>query len=173
MSTYLSAIASIAEAVAVITAVVFGLMQVRHLRAKLRREGAFHLVQSLRTPEMLQALHLLDRLPAGLTGSQLENRPKDEILALQVLMGTWESLGILVSRGEVGLDLVDDFYSGSIVQSWQKLRPAVEDLRTETGRETRWEWFQWLAERLLDHEALVPAVPAYLENRRVGLNSGG
>ena len=35
-------------------------------------------------------------------------------------MTTWESLGILVFRGEVSLDLVDDFFSGAVELSWRK-----------------------------------------------------
>lgn len=166
MSINLAAIASLAEAGAVISAVGFGVVQLRHMRVRRRREGAFHLVHSLRTPEMLRGLRLLDRLPPGLVESELEDRFGDEALALQCLMGTWESLGILVFHREVGMDLVDDFFSGSIVQSWEKLKGAVEELRARSGRDTRWEWFQWLAERVLERESEAPAVPAYAMRRR-------
>jgi len=52
-----------------------------------------------------------------------------------------------VFRGEVSIDLVDDFFSGPIVVSWRKLQGYFFDEREETGRETVGEWFQWLAER--------------------------
>jgi hypothetical protein len=37
---------------------------------------------------------------------------------------------------------VDDFYSATIDQSWRKLRQFVQELRSATARDTRWEWFQ-------------------------------
>ena len=40
---------------------------------------------------------------------------------------TWESLGVLVFRREVTMDLVDDFFSGPILISWQKLRVYSEE----------------------------------------------
>jgi hypothetical protein len=63
------------------------------------------------------------------------------------------------------LDVVDDFYSASIVQSWQKLGPYVGELRAEQRRATRWEWFQWLAERMMEREAASPPVPAHEAHR--------
>lgn len=62
----------------------------------------------------------------------------------------------------MSLDIVDDFFSGSIVHSWEKLSQFVTELRLETGRDTRWEWFQWLAERMIERESKNPPVPAYI-----------
>ena len=52
-------------------------------------------------------------------------------------MAVWESLGILVHKGEVTLAMVDDFYSGTRIQSHCKLRRYVAELRSESGRDTR------------------------------------
>ncbi len=83
------------------------------------------------------------------------------MIDLQLPLATWESLGIMVFHGEVDLALVDDFYSGSIVHSWAKLRRLVEEVRAESSRQTRWEWFQWLAPRMLERESRRAPVPAY------------
>ena len=72
---------------------------------------------------------------------------------------TWESIGVLVFRGEVSIDLVDDFFSGPIVVSWRKLQSYFFDERRETGRETVGEWFQWLAERFAERKAQLPQCP--------------
>ena len=37
--------------------------------------------------------------------------------------GTWESLGIMVFKRQLSLDLVADFFSHPILQSWKKLGP--------------------------------------------------
>ena len=72
---------------------------------------------------------------------------------------------ILVFRGEVSIDLVDDFFSGPIVVSWRKLQCYFFDERRETGRETVGEWFQWLAERFAEREGAAPPVPANVQYR--------
>ena len=161
----LNALSNVAQALAVIFAVVFGVIQVSQIRSQRRREAAIALMQSLQTREMLEALLVLDSLPANLSKRELEDRLGERFIYVQTLLGTWESLGILVFRGEATLDLVDDFFSGNIVQSWQKLQTLVEDVRRETERDTRWEWFQWLAERMIAREASAPPVPAHVRYR--------
>ena len=61
-----------------------------------------------------------------------------------------------VFRRELALDLVDDFFSGPILLSWQKLRVWAEQWRREQNRETGSEWFHWLAERMMEREKLAP-----------------
>ena len=161
----LSVVSSVIQALAFVFAVAFGVLQVRQIRAQRRRDAAIALMQSLLTRDMLEALLVLDSIPEGLSKHELEQRLGDRFINLQVLLGTWESLGILVFRGETTLDIVDDFYSGSIVHSWRKLRTLVEGVRVDTGRDTRWEWFQWLAERMLERESASPPVPAYVQYR--------
>ena len=125
----------------------------------------FSLVGSLQTKDMQRALLTLDALPEGLTLTKLRKRLGEDFIDVQLLLGTWESLGILVFYGEVNLAIVDEFYSGPIVHSWKKLQRLVQDVRAETGRETRWEWFQWLSERMLERESHTPPVPAYQSHR--------
>lgn len=157
----LADIASIAEALAVVTAVTFGVVQLRMHGVKRRREASLTLMQSLQTIDMLRAIARLDSLPDNLGKTDLEDLLGEDVLDLHMLLGTWESLGIMVYHGEVTLDLVADFYSGPLVQSWHKLARLVEDIRDQTGRNTRWEFFQWLALQMLERENLKPPVPAY------------
>jgi hypothetical protein len=84
---------------------------------------------------------------------------------LCAMMTTWESLGILVQRGQVDLPMVDDFFSGPIVLSWRKLQRYTDEQRAELDRQTIWEWFQWLAERMQERESATPPVPAHIEHR--------
>jgi hypothetical protein len=70
-----------------------------------------------------------------------------------------------VFRREVTLDLVDDFFSGPILLSWQKLRVYSEEWRRALNRDTFAEWFHWLAERMMERERLSPPVPAYIAHR--------
>jgi len=66
-----------------------------------------------------------------------------------------------IFRGEIGLDLSDDAFSGLIVQSWERLSSFVAQFRRAVGRAIGFEWFQWLAERMAEREARMLPVPAY------------
>jgi hypothetical protein len=40
----------------------------------------------------------------------------------------------------------------AILVEWRKLRPWVEHMREALKRDSTYEWFQWLADRLADSE---------------------
>ena len=90
--------------------------------------------------------------------AEIDALPENDQVDVTALLATWESLGILVFNHEIPLQMVDDFYSGTLAQSWRKLQPYVKELREATARPTRWEWFQWLAERMEEGESDTPHV---------------
>jgi len=85
--------------------------------------------------------------------------------AIYFVTTTWETIGVLVFQKELTLDLVDDFFSGPIILSWRKLALYLEDVRKEWHRDTMFEWYQWLAERMIEREKASPPVPAHVAHR--------
>ena len=146
-------------------AVVFGMVQLRQLNAQRRREAAFTLMQSIQSPQMLRGILIIDRLQEAPAKAEFDALPENDQVDVTALLATWESLGILVFN-EIPLQMVDDFYSGTLQQSWRKLQRYVEELREATARPTRWEWFQWLAERMQERESDAPPVPAHVQHRK-------
>lgn len=144
---------------------IFTVIQLRHLRLAREREVALTLLGFLNAPEFVKSLRLMYDLEPGLSREQVERRLGAEMHLVYTMMTTWESLGVLVHRGQLSLDLVDDFVSGSLVLSWEKLRRYVEEERAHRGRVTLFEWFQWLAERMLERESKAAVVPAYEAHR--------
>ena len=71
----------------------------------------------------------------------------------------------MLFRGEVTIDLIDDFFSGPIVVSWRKLSRYIAELRSDAHRDTYFEWVQWLAERMMEREKQTPPVPAHIAHR--------
>ena len=161
----IEAIFQAVEAVAVVIAVGFAIVQVRQYRREKRREAALELLHSFQTPEFAKALNIVFNLPDGLSKEEIESTVGDDFHLVYALMTTWESLGILVCRGEVDLELVDDFFSGPIKISWQKLKGHVMGERSMLDRDTIEEWFQWLTERLADRESRTPPIPAYIAHK--------
>jgi hypothetical protein len=157
----ISTLANLVNAIAVTAGVIFAATQIRDYRRQRRRESMLSLVRSFQSPTFAQALRRVVELPNGTSGKQIREilGPSGED-TIAHLTGTWESIGVLVFHNELTLDVVDDFFSGPIVLSWKKLQPYVEHLRQQYNRDTWSEWFQWLAERMMERESKLPAVPA-------------
>src|SRR6266576_1949106 len=148
----ISTIANLINAFAVTAGVIFAAVQITQYRQRRHRDAMLELVRSFQSPAFTSALRHVLSLPDG----------EDAVYLVSL---TWESLGILLFRREVTLDLIDDFFSGPIVLSWQKLKVYSEEWRIAQKRETYSEWFHWLAERMMEREKLMPPVPAYIAHR--------
>jgi len=163
----IATLANLINAIAVTAGVIFAAAQIRHYRQRRRREAMLELVRSFQSPALTSALRRVQSLPdAADTEGIRKVLGADGEDAIYLVSITWETLGILVFHREVTLDLVDDFFSGPILVSWQKLKIYSEECRHTLKRETFNEWFQWLAERMMEREKLSPPVPAHIAHRR-------
>jgi hypothetical protein len=157
--------AEIVSAVAVMVGFGFAVFELRRYRNRKNRESMLELVKAYQTLEFAVALNRLVDLPDGLSKQQLELHLGDDMKYISLVMTTWEALGILTCRREIDLALLEDFFSGPILLSWRKLGRFVEEMRRISGRETYYEWFQWLAERIADREDNSTPIPAHIEHR--------
>jgi len=158
-------ILNLVSTLAVLAGVIFGIIQLRQFEKSRRREGAVLILNSLQTEEFLRGLRVLGEIPPGLDKAGVEARAGEDLDALYLVVATWERIGILVYRRELSLEMVEDAHSGTIVNSWIKLQGFVEGLRELENRDTVLEWFQWLAERIIEREDQEPPVPAYLDHQ--------
>ncbi len=151
---------------AIVCGVVFAGLEIRNARNQRLREAELLLTRSFQTPEFMKALSFVqDILPEGLSKQEVDERFGSQNELLLLWFGTMESLGMLVYYRVVSLELIDAFISAPILVSWRKLRRYVTEWRKELQRDTIEEWFQWLAERMQDHESKTPRVPAHLAYR--------
>lgn len=162
----ISTIANLINAIAVTAGVIFAAAQIRQYRHRRQRDAMLELVRSFQSPAFTAALRRVLSLPDGADAAKIRKvlGPDGED-AVYLVSLTWESLGVLVFRREVTLDLVDDFFSGPLLISWQKLKVYSEEWRRTLNRETGNEWFHWLAERMLEREETSPPIPAYEAHR--------
>lgn len=154
-----------AEAAAFILAAVLAVFELRRHHRRVRSEATLELVHSFQTPEFARGLDMLFSLPDDLSKKEIEQRLGEDSKELMIVFTTIESLGALVFRDEVDLQLVDDFFSGPILLCWSKCGKYIQELRDETDRQTIGEWIQWLAERLGERENVAQAIPAHIEHR--------
>jgi hypothetical protein len=162
----LSTLANLVNAIAVTAGVIFAAVQILHYRQRRRRDSMLELVRSFQSQAFARALRRVNTLPDGADRQTIREMLGPEGEDDVFLVGlTWESLGLLLFRHEVTIELMDDFFSGAIVISWRKLHVFVEEDRASTGRNTVWEWFQWLAERMIEREKSSPPEPAHITHR--------
>lgn len=151
--------------VTLIIGVGFTIMQLRINARQQRREAVIELVQSFRTPQFTEALDIVSQLEPGISHAELTRRVGDKISLVSGLGASWESFGILVYRGDIPIGLFEDFFSGPILFSWAVMEEFVMHYRKIVQRDTVFEWFQWLAERVAEREQKMSPVPAHIEFR--------
>ena len=146
----LSTVANIATALTVLTAVIFGLIEMRHARKEREERAAFVAVQAILTPAWMKSMVLVQAIPEGATAAKIEADPR-VFEAAQSIGIILEGLGYAVFTRMIPLNVVDELMGGTVRVAWRKLRSYVEYERERAGSEKTWEWFQWLAEQLDRH----------------------
>ena len=149
-----STLANSINAIAVTAGVIFAAAQISYYRRRRRRDAMLELVRSFQSPTFSKALRRVIELPDNATAEEIRKILGTEGEDLVVhLTATWETIRALLFHGEFTIDVVDDFFSGPIIISWRKLLPYTTELRQRYRRETWFEWFQWMAERMMERES--------------------
>jgi len=154
-----STLANLINAIAVTAGVIFAATQIRDYRRQRRRDSMLALVRSFQSPTFAKALRMVIELPDGASADEIRKilgRDGEDLIVH--VSATWETIGVLLFHGELTIDIIDDFFSGPILISWRKLLPYTTDLRQRYQRDTWSEWFQWLAERMMEREKFSPPV---------------
>jgi hypothetical protein len=146
----ISTIANVATAVTVITGVIFGWFEVRHLRREREERAAFELLHAMLTSEWLRSAVLVDTVPDNIAPENLEADPRllDAALSIGLIL---EAVGYAVYARIVPLSMVDDMMGGIARVTWRKMERYVMHDRARSGSQKGWEWFQWLYIQLEKH----------------------
>ena len=146
----LSTIANLATALAVLIAVVFGLIEMRRARRDREERAAFAAVQAILTPEWMRSMLVVHNIPDNTDAAMIEAeaRTLDAVSAVGIIL---EGLGYSVYARIVPLHVVGDLMGGTVRLAWRKLRPFVEEERRRTGSKKTFEWFEWLATQVERH----------------------
>ncbi len=139
-------IASLASALALIVAVVFGILQIRHMGKTRALFASAELVHAMQSTEFTRSIAGVERLPDAADPDLIRMDPAT-LAAVGHISHILETLGVLVYYRVVPIHVVDDLLGGYVRMCWRKLRPLSESRRREMGI-SYGEWMQWLAERL-------------------------
>jgi hypothetical protein len=156
---------NLVQTAAILTGIIFGLRELGELRKSRELDATLKLVDVIENESTGMGTGQLMMLPANLSEEEFERRLGDDLQYVMSLASTYETLGILVYRREVSLDLVDEMFGGVVVTAWERLGPFIARYRQRTGKPETFEWFQWLAERLQEHRGKPGTAPAYVKYR--------
>jgi len=117
----------------------------------------------LRSTEHVAAVDLILTLPDGLSAQELlERLSKDELRQVNQVHATFEAVGVMVYRGDISLDWIDELYRYTAIATWEKLEQLTLERRKNCSG--TWEWHQWLVDRLRERNPNpIPAYEAYAD----------
>lgn len=153
---------NILNTVAILAAGIFAAVQLLQIKKQRSRESALQMLNSVQTPEFIKALNIVYNLPENLTKEEIENRLDNNLSNVLVMFVKLESLGLLVYKREIKLELVADFMRGPITTFWNKMRNYFIETRESNNDENFGEWVQWLAEQIEKSLADSDKQPAHL-----------
>jgi len=153
---------SLITTVAIIAGGIFAAVQILQLKKQRAREAALQMLNSTQTIEFMEAIHIIYNFPEGLSKKEIEEQLKGKMTYILMMFVKFESLGLLVYRREIKLQLVKDFIGGPILLFWMTFKNYFIETRQTTHSENYGEWVQWLAEQLQKKESKNPKKPAHI-----------
>jgi hypothetical protein len=153
-------IADIVGAGTIITGLIVGWIQIRHLRRQQRDAVAINLAQTFYNRDLAAAITLLHAVPDGVTREQLHNMGIEYDRAAVTVATSFETMGLLVFKRIAPLDLVLDLAGGIISNMCVKLRVWQQELREEQHQPSWGEWFEWLGDQAQIHK--TSSEPAHI-----------
>jgi len=157
------AIAEIIGACSIVTGLIVGWIQIRHLRRQQRDAVAINLAQTFYSPDLAQALALIQPLPDEISLQQIRELGDEYMAAALMICTSFETMGLLAYKRIAPMDLVLDLAGGIVSVMSVKLRRWNEDIRAEQNQPSFAEWFEWLGDRA--SEAKAGEEPAHIRFR--------
>lgn len=163
----LNHIANIAEIVGVIIVVgglYFAVLQMRQIKQQRRELAAIELFRFFGNPRFTAAYKMILSLPDGQTAEDIRNGDENLENAAMLISATMENIGVMTFQRIVPFTVVNNLMGESTPIMWRKLQHWAKTVREEQGSPGAFEWFQWLAERLVQYQPYSPD-PAHVEHK--------
>ena len=156
-------VADIIGAGSIVTGLIVGWIQIRHLRRQQRDAVAINLAQTFYSRDLAKSITLLQPLPDGITLEEMrELGPRYEQAAI-TLVTSFETMGLLAFKRIAPMDLVLDLAGGIVSVMSCKLRVWQQQLRDEQQQPSWGEWFEWLGDQAAN--AKTSTEPAHMAHK--------
>lgn len=148
---------------AIVFGIGFGFVQLRQHRIQRREMAVLECARSFEDKDFTEAYRLISELSDGVTHARMEELGENYQSAAMRIGHKFETIGLLVHRGVVPLDAMEDLVGGAAITIWRVLEVWVREARVKRSHPTFWEWYEWLVERLHERgrQDRPPAIIAY------------
>ena len=147
--------------ITVLIGLTFAGLELRQVRLAQESQVVLQFFETMNSPEYVEASDLIQSLPYNLSASEIRSRlTPEQIQRILQLRLAYEALGLMVYRGDISIEWVDELFRFNILQSWDKFEALTLETRKQTGYSGIMEWNQWLVDRLKERNLDQPA-PAY------------
>jgi hypothetical protein len=148
----LSFVSQIVGTLTIVGGAIFALVQFYEVRRQRHEQRAAEIMRGFMDPNFADAIARIRVLPDGVSAEELRRAgPEAERAAIRICMSL-ETMGLMVYRRIVPLELVVELAGGMSVMIWRKLGPWLEQIRIEQQQPSWAEWFQWLAQQCEKHK---------------------
>jgi hypothetical protein len=156
-------IADIIGAGSIVTGLIVGWIQIRHVRRQQRDAVAINLAQTFYNHELAQAISLLQSVPDDSSLAQVRAMGEIYQQAAMTVCTSFETMGLLAYKRIAPMDLVLDLAGGIVGVMSKKLRRWTDDIRAEQAQPSFAEWFEWLGDQARRIKSDAP--PAHIQYR--------
>jgi hypothetical protein len=156
-------IADIIGAGSIVTGLIVGWIQIRHLRRQQSDAVAINLAQTFYGPDLARSIALLQTVPDGIRLKELRALGPEYEQAAITVCTSFETMGLLAYKRIAPMGLVLDLAGGIVATMCRKLRRWNEDHREEQQQPSWAEWFEWLGDQALKQKS--ESVPAHIRHR--------
>ena len=151
--------AEILGVVTILGAAIYSWFQIKELRRSRDSATAMNLAANFQNPDFVVGLTsiLNMEIEAKETENQTEafNALKEHYgenwPMVMTVLTTWESIGVLIYRGNLDFHTFYDLFSGVIIKTYDAFSFYLEPIR-EDAENKNMEWFIWLADRIREYE---------------------
>jgi hypothetical protein len=146
-------ISAVVAAVGVLIGLVYYILDMRNQSRIRQTDLVMRLYSIFGSKECMEAHHQLMTIEANNINEFMKKYSGlPERLSFGTVCAFYEGIGVLLHRRLIDISLVDDLFSTSILQTWEKIEHLVKDLREHQKRPQIWEWFEYLYNEMKKRE---------------------
>ena len=149
--------------VTILGAAFYSWIQIKELKKARKSAATISLANLFQSKDWSPGLMMIFNQPDDLeTMAQMKEYHGNNWDIAITIFTTWESIGAQIYHGNLDFQIVYDLFSGPIVSTFEKTKHLIFQSREQSGVEGDFEWFQWLAERIIEFNEGKTVHPAHI-----------
>jgi hypothetical protein len=142
-------ISAIVAAAGVLVGVVYYIFDMRNQSRMRKTELLTRLYSAMVNKDWLEAWDKIDRLESD---DLIKMRTERRMVEINLVYAFFDEVGVLLKKGLVDMDLVENLIHGHAIRTWEKLKPTLEHGRKLRNDPNIAEGFEYLYNEMKKRE---------------------